>query len=189
MAHTRSPRLLVALCVALCALVALPATSSAARKGGLQCSNTEVTPTAGNLAIVRAAVLCLHNRERAARQLPRLRQHSKLRRAAAGHSADMVAAHYFSHDAPDGSDMVERILRAGFAQGAGWSLGENIAWASGSLATAAQIHRAWMSSPGHRSNILRREFRSIGIGIAIGAPVDTDGLDGATYTTDFGVRR
>jgi uncharacterized protein YkwD len=46
-----------------------------------------------------------------------------------------------------------------------------------------------MRSPGHKSNILRRQFREIGIGIAIGAPVDMGGLDGATYTADFGVRR
>jgi len=189
MVHAKAPRLLAALCVALCALVALPSVSSAARKRVLPCANTDVAPNPGNLATVRAAVLCLHNRERAARHLPRLRQHTKLRRAAEGHSADMVAAHYFSHDAPDGTDMVERILRAGFARGAGWSLGENIAWGSGKLATAAEIHRAWMGSPGHRANILRREFRAIGIGIAIGAPVATDGLDGATYTADFGVRR
>ena len=46
-----------------------------------------------------------------------------------------------------------------------------------------------MSSPGHKANILRRQFREIGIGIALGAPVDAGGLDGATYTADFGVRR
>ena len=27
-----------------------------------------------------------------------------------------------------------------------------------------------MTSPGHKANILRRQFREIGIGIAIGAP-------------------
>ena len=46
-----------------------------------------------------------------------------------------------------------------------------------------------MDSPGHRANILRRQFREIGIGIALGAPVGAGGLHGATYTADFGVRR
>jgi uncharacterized protein YkwD len=46
-----------------------------------------------------------------------------------------------------------------------------------------------MRSPGHKANILRRQFREIGIGIALGAPEDVDGQPGATYTADFGVRR
>jgi uncharacterized protein YkwD len=46
--------------------------------------------------------------------------------------------------------------------------------------------RAWMDSPGHRTNILNRRFRDIGIGIVVGTP---SGPGGATYTTDFGTRR
>ena len=33
-----------------------------------------------------------------------------------------------------------------------------------------------MPSPGHKANILRRQFREIGIGIAVGAPADAGGL-------------
>ena len=47
-----------------------------------------------------------------------------------------------------------------------------------------------MESPGHRANILRAEFREIGIGIAHGVPPTLlPGERGATYTTDFGSRR
>jgi uncharacterized protein YkwD len=84
--------------------------------------------------------------------------------------------------------MAARILRTGYARNQGWSLGENIAWGTGDLGTAGSIQRAWMESPGHRANILRPQFREIGIGIAVGAPVP-GGDEGATYTTDFGVRR
>ena len=76
-------------------------------------------------------MLCLHNRERAARGLPPLRENAKLRRAAEGHSADMVEQSYFSHDSPGGADMADRILRTGYARDQGWSLGENIAWGTG----------------------------------------------------------
>jgi uncharacterized protein YkwD len=182
-----SPRLLLAAVLALCALLTLPAASQAKRKSA--CANANVAPTAANLEVVRAAVLCLHNRERAARRLPRLVEHAALRTAAERHSSHMVDARFFSHDAPGGSDMTDRILGAGYARGQGWSLGENIAWGTGPLATAAGIHRAWMRSPGHKANILRRQFREIGIGIALGAPVPDGGHDGATYTADFGVRR
>jgi uncharacterized protein YkwD len=203
MVHAKAPRLLVpadavgrvlvALCAVLCALLALPAVGSAgsgARKSkATACANTDLVPDAANVATVRAAVLCLHNRERDARELPPLRENAKLRQAAEGHSENMVRQSFFSHDSPDGVDMADRILRTGYAREQGWSLGENIAWGTGDLATAAEIHRAWMRSPGHKANILRRAFREIGIGISIGAPVDTGRLDGATYTADFGVRR
>jgi uncharacterized protein YkwD len=193
MAHAKSPRLVVALCAALCALLVLPAAGSAASGASkakrAECANTELVPDAANVATVRAAVLCLHNRERSARGLAPLKEHAKLREAAEEHSVNMVEGSFFSHDSPGGADMADRILGTGYARNQGWSLGENIAWGTGDLATAAEIHRAWMRSPGHKSNILRRQFREIGIGIAIGAPVDTGGLDGATYTADFGVRR
>jgi uncharacterized protein YkwD len=200
MVHADTSRLLVALCIALCGLIALPAASNAAGKRWTQCAHTDVVPHAGNVAVVRAAVLCLHNRERSSRGLPALKQHAKLRRAAERHSQDMVARGFFSHESRDGSDIAERILGTGYARGAGWSLGENIAWAMDDLASAAEIHRAWMRSPGHKANILRPQFREVGIGIALGAPLprpaassplrsDTDDLDGATYTADFGVRR
>jgi uncharacterized protein YkwD len=195
MLRVQAPRLLL-VAVAALLLLALPASATAAKDGGKrkaktaqQCANIDVVPTEGNLDDVRAAVLCLHNRDRSARGLPSLRENAKLRAAAADHSGDMVARQYFSHDAPDGDDMVDRVLRTGYARGAGyWSLGENIAYGTDELATAARIHRAWMRSPGHRANILRRRFREIGIGIALGAPI-AHGLTGATYTADFGLRR
>jgi uncharacterized protein YkwD len=140
---------------------------------------------------VRSAVLCLHNAERARHGLPRLSENARLRRAAERHSSHMVDAHFFDHTSPSGTTMLDRIRRTGYTSGArGWSLGENIAWGSGRLATAAQIQRAWMKSPGHRANILKRSFRQIGIGIETGLPVRLSASQsGATYTTDFGYRR
>ena len=187
-----SRRLALALVLAACAVVVLPAAaadSAGKRERRAECADTGLQPARGNLREVRAAVLCLHNRERAAHGLPPLRENAKLRRAANRHSGDMVARGFFAHDSPSGAGMADRILRTGYARGRSWSLGENIAWGTGHLATAAEIQRAWMNSPGHRDNILRREFREIGIGIAVGAPVDARGLDGATYTADFGARR
>jgi uncharacterized protein YkwD len=52
--------------------------------------------------------------------------------------------------------------------------------------TPAAMVDAWMHSPGHRLNLLHRSFRDVGIGIVAGTPT---GGGGATYTTDFGVRR
>jgi len=46
-----------------------------------------------------------------------------------------------------------------------------------------------MNSAGHKHNILTGRFTEVGIGIAPGAPVDLpEGMNAATYTTDFGMR-
>ena len=155
------------------------------------CANTNLKPTRANLELVRSAVLCLHNRDRARHGLPRLRENPLLRRAAERHTGDMISERFFDHTSPSGSTMVGRVRRTGYTKRArSWALGENIAWGSGSFATAAQIHRSWMKSPGHRANILQRSFREIGIGIESGLPVRLSAAQsGATYTTDFGFRR
>jgi uncharacterized protein YkwD len=175
----------------LAGLIALVALLAPASVQAQSCANVDVKPNSANLEVVRTAVLCLHNAERAGHRLPKLRENPRLRRAAERHSSHMVGAHFFDHTSPTGTTMVDRIRRTGYTSGArGWSLGENIAWGSGRLATAAQIQRAWMKSPGHRSNILRRSFREIGIGIETGLPVRVSASQpGATYTTDFGYRR
>jgi len=163
----------------LAAALLLPAGADAAT-----CANASAIPAVANSAQVRDSTLCLLNAERRARGLPALRNNAKLRLAATRHSQDMVNRRYFDHTAPGGVSMVTRVRRTGYTKAAGsWALGENIAWGSGSLSTPARIVRAWMHSSGHRANILDREFREIGIGIAVGTPED---LDGATYTTDFG---
>jgi uncharacterized protein YkwD len=153
-----------------------------------ECENTDVVPTAGNAGVVRAAILCLHNQIRAGRGLPLLRENAKLRRAASGHSEDMVDRGFFDHTTPGGSTFIDRIMATRYAsRRVAWSLGENLAWGTGTLATPREIMKAWMNSPAHRANVVKRAYREIGIGIEIGTP--TAGDEGATYTADFGVVR
>jgi uncharacterized protein YkwD len=160
----------------------------AARTAQDGCENADVQPAEGNLAAIRDAVLCLHNEIRARHDLPLLRENLRLRRAAAGHSEDMIARHYFEHTAPGGLTMVDRILRARYARSdQGWAFGENLAWGTGRLGTPRGVMQAWMESPGHRANVLRRSYRELGIGVVTGIP--SGGDSGATYTADFGVRR
>jgi uncharacterized protein YkwD len=188
----RSARLVPAVALLLCAVLVGPAFAATRPRTAraAACANADVVPASGNLDLVRAAILCLNNEERGARGLPALKENSRLRQAAAGHSGDMVAHRYFAHDAPDGADFVDRIVRAGYVRrDQGSWLGENIAWGTGAKATATEIHGAWMASPSHRANILRRSFREIGIGIALGNPVVSPSDAGATYTADFGLRR
>src|SRR3954452_23721317 len=151
------------------------------------CQNTDVLPTAANLDLVRAAVLCLHNQVRAQNGLPALKENAKLRKAAVGHSADMVGEGYFDHSSTNGDSFVDRIIDAGYAKrNDGWSLGENLAWGTGDLSSAQGIMDAWMNSAGHKANILKKAYKEVGIGIKLGVPSD-EGV-GATITTDFGVK-
>jgi len=157
-------------------------------RAAAECPDADLDPDATNLGRIRTAILCLHNQIRAERGLPTLRTNKRLRKAAVGHSRDMVTNDYFEHTTPSGVTMVDRILRAHYVRAdRGWSLGENLAWGTGSYATPRGAVDAWMNSEGHRENILRRAYREVGIGVVIGVP-STDGI-GATYTLDFGVRR
>ena len=152
-----------------------------------ECANANLMPTADNLDLIRAAVLCLHNQIRASKGLPALKDNAKLRAAAAGHSADMVGEGYFDHTDPDGDTFVDRILGAKYAkQTDGWTLGENLAWGTGDLSTPAGVMNAWMNSAGHKANILKRGYKEIGVGIKLGVPSD-EGV-GATITADFGTK-
>ena len=86
--------------------------------------------------------------------------------AARAHSADMLNRHYFSHTDPEGRSVKER-LPANLAIRA-W--GENIWTGRGydprQIQHLAQtIMSGWMSSPGHRSNILSPEYTHLGMGV------------------------
>jgi uncharacterized protein YkwD len=182
MSAPRVLRPLLAL-AAVSASLAMPASAAAA-----DCAGQDLQPSAANLAQAEAATLCLVNAERSARGLPALRSQAQLRTAAVKHSADMVDQGYFSHDSLDGRDFTDRIDETGYIPTRGrWHVGENIGWGGGELGSPLLMMRGWMNSPAHRDNLLDRNFREIGIGIAAGAPATTP-FAGATYTTDFGAR-
>ena len=159
-----------------------------ARAAQQDCENAEASPSGVGESALRAAILCLHNQIRAERNLPLLRENSRLRRAASAHASDMVSRGFFEHTTPDGVTMVERIMATRYASPrVGWAIGENLAWGTGSLATPRAIMKAWMDSAGHRANVVKRTYREIGIGVVTGVPSDRGA--GATYTADFGVVR
>jgi uncharacterized protein YkwD len=189
MTNRRLRRALGALPLALA--LSLPAAAiapGAALAAPGACAAANASPADAGAAQLEHTVLCLLNRERASRGLRRLRANNKLDRAARGHSRHMVRAKFFSHDSPSGADVMTRVKRRGYRSARGLMVGENIAWGSGSYATPAEIVDGWMHSPGHRANILRREFVEIGVGVALGAPRTVNGMPAATYTTDFGRR-
>ncbi|MGA7758639.1 MAG: CAP domain-containing protein [Ilumatobacteraceae bacterium] len=108
------------------------------------------------------AVFDLVNAERAARGLAPMTYDTKLELAAQRHSDDQARSERMSHTGSDGSTMVQRIDRVGFA----WrSAAENVAYGYG---TPAAVMAGWMNSDGHRRNILSSNTH-IGVGLAYGA--------------------
>lgn len=101
--------------------------------------------------------------------VPPLTWETCLRDVGRAHSADMLARHYFSHNSPEGSTPDQRI-RAGCRLNNITMTGENIWMGTNQRGDTRQLARhvvdSWMSSPGHRSNLLRPEFTDIGIGVA-----------------------
>ena len=151
------------------------------------CPNTGLVPDAGNLELIRGALACLHDQVRSQHGLGTLAFNGALVAAAAAHTDDMVARGYFEHNTPDGGTFDQRILSAGYARpGDGWSLGENLIWADGDLATPAALMTSWMDSEGHRENILKPAYRELGLAVRLGTPTGEAG--GVTVSAEFGAR-
>ncbi|MFE6337925.1 CAP domain-containing protein [Streptomyces sp. NPDC057798] len=123
--------------------------------------------TAAELARTATRVVELTNRERAGAGLAPLAVDPVLTTAAQAHSADMVARAFYSHTCPDGSRPWDRAAAAGSRRR---SIGENIACGQRS---PAEVVQGWMNSPGHRANILKRDFTHIGVGFAGGGEAGT----------------
>jgi uncharacterized protein YkwD len=173
--------------VLLTAAIGTLALAAPAGARAADCPGADATPAEQGIRAASRATLCLLNAERSAKGLPALAANAVLARASQGYSELMLAKRFFAHETPRGADLVTRLGRAGYITDDlnDWSAGENLAWAEGSLATPRSVMTAWMGSPGHRANILSRDYAEVGVGIALGTP--TEGL-GATYTTDFGRR-
>jgi len=120
-----------------------------------------VAPSAfgGGRTSAQASLLRAVNAARAAHGLRPLRLDAALDRAAGAHSAEMLRGNDFSH-----GDFAGRMASFHLAG----SLGENLAWATGSAANARLIVHMWLTSAEHRANLLRPSFHRIGLGLARG---------------------
>jgi len=122
-----------------------------------------------------ATVQCLVNRVRASHGLPRVRVVVTLSQSANLRAQAIVRCRQFSHT-PCGQSFTAPFRAAGYARGR-YSVGENLAWASGA-ASPEQAVRIWLASPAHRRILLTRSWRDLGVAI-----VGANGLFGAGATT------
>ena len=117
-------------------------------------------------------MLDLVNQERVAAGLSPLQPDPELTEVARKHSSDMFARGYFAHDTPEGLSPFDRMREAKVQFS---TAGENLALAP----TIPVAHNGLMNSPGHRANILRREFGRVGIGVMDG------GMRGLMVSQEF----
>lgn len=153
------------------------------------CQSSNLRPTSEDLERIRAAILCLVNRERTARGESALHIDRHLAQAAQAHTESMASGNYFDHAGPGGQTPLDRMRAAGYIYNShiGYDVGENIAWGTGSLGTPSAIVAAWMASPGHRANILDPRYRDTAIGVSPHPPRSlAHGHPGGVYTQDFG---
>ncbi|EPD53309.1 CAP domain-containing protein [Paenisporosarcina sp. FSL H8-0542] len=128
-------------------------------KPASQSTPTPTPPTTASSALsaYEQQVVTLVNQERAKVSLPALKVDAKLSEVAGIKSQDMKNLNTMSHDGTYGSpfDMMKHF-------GVTYkSAGENIAQGQ---TTPAEVMKAWMNSPGHKANILSKNFTHIGVG-------------------------
>ena len=179
-----SPARLVLVATLACVLAALSAGVGGASAAAKPARTVSTANPLEELVFVQL------NGVRRAHGLAPLRRSSPLAAAADVHSRAMAVHGFFAHESRDGSTFWKRVKRFyGSAGYRSWSVGENLLWASPDL-SAARAVKLWMSSPGHRKNILTARWREIGLSAitVAGAPGVFGGRDVVIITTDFGAR-
>jgi uncharacterized protein YkwD len=153
------------------------------------CPDTNVQVTGLGQDAMESSIGCLINEERAAYRVPPVQPNAALRQAALSHSTEMVNLSYFEHTSPVGVTFVQRINDTGYTRGArSWEVGENLVWGTGVLSTPQSLVTSWMNSPPHRENLLRSQFREIGIAAVAGTPKSRLDLTGVTVSSEYGYR-
>lgn len=101
-------------------------------------------------------VINLVNQERAKEGLPALTFDAGIEKAALVRAKETEKS--FSHTRPDGRGFSTALTEAGVTFR---EAGENIAYGQ---KTPQQVMEGWMNSPGHRANIMNKNYTKIGVG-------------------------
>jgi uncharacterized protein YkwD len=186
----RPPRILLLLCCAALAGAAVPGARSADDPyAALLAPSGRCGVAADQLSLDQAAaqqaMTCLTNYARTQSGLVPLQPNSALNDAGQAKLAADLSCAEFSHS-PCGRPFTA-VFETYVAGATSYAVGENIAWGTGSYGTPRQTMLNWLHSTGHRENILRADYRELGIGYL--ADQTFQGYAGATlWSQEFGVR-
>jgi uncharacterized protein YkwD len=191
--YQHSRLLLFTLCVALAVICesATPATSRSIAQAANGDTIIYLPQIATAPSTVAQQVVELVNQQRISNGCQPFNISPELSAAAQAHSQDMALNDFVSHTGSDGASIGQRLTRAGYD----WRLAaENIA---AGQSTPASVVASWMSSAGHRANILNCSLRDIGVGYYYQADDQanvrlSNGKTGGPFrhywTQDFGLR-
>lgn len=155
-------------------LLAAALTSSASASLAASDSSFAGHYTTASLSAQEQTAGNLLNSDRARYGLAPLVIDPELCRIARIKSRDMLNNQYFAHTSPTYGDVRSMLRQFGYAYTAA---GENIAH----HATVEKAQAAFLSSPGHRRNIMNEAYTKVGLGTAIDAK-------GYVYLTQIFVR-
>jgi len=142
--------------------------------GRVTSGSTTQQQTRGNLAGGELQIHYLVNNERRRKGLSDLYWDNGLAAMARAFSRQMARESFFSHYDRNGKSVVDRARQSNII---GWNkIAENLFYCDGYDQFDSVAVRGWMSSSGHRRNILDRQFNETGIGVA-------QTRDGRTYIT------
>lgn len=119
-----------------------------------------VSASSSDLAVT--SLLDKHNDERKQFNLPALKFNPVLAISAQRKAQAMLASNCWSHYCPDGKEPWDFFHDAGYAY---FVAGENLAEG---FYDVEDVMTAWMNSPTHRDNILRKDYEEVGFGIVQG---------------------
>jgi uncharacterized protein YkwD len=174
---------LTAIVLGFAAPVASPQNADPAALAAVASSCAGATTAAGDPQSRRDAMLCGVNLVRRTYGLGAVRGSGVLNRSAYL-KARAVRRCGFSHT-PCGMSFTRTFQSAGYLPAR--AFGENLAWGTGDLGSPVQTLSAWLRSPPHRANMLRRGWRDLGIAIQQGRMFGREGV--SLWVMQFGRRR
>ncbi|MGV3620126.1 MAG: CAP domain-containing protein [Archangium sp.] len=127
--------------------------------GAVKASADEVLPEPGTDDAARAALLVRTNALRLQHGAQPLQMDASLQSVAQLWAERLAREGFFSHVAPDGSTLRDRLTESGYRFA---TAGENLGLSTGALAAHFGIEH----SPGHRNNLLEAHHRRVGFGLA-----------------------
>jgi uncharacterized YkwD family protein/spore coat assembly protein SafA len=133
-------------------------------------------PNLAEVKTIEKQVAIMVNTERGKLGLAPLKLNWQLSRVARYKSQDMIDKKYFSHQSPTYGSPFVMMKNFGIRFSAA---GENIAYGQ---RTATEVMKGWMNSPGHKANILSKNYTEIGVGLAKKS-------DGTLYWTQMFIGR
>lgn len=137
-------------------------TGGSSTEGNSGGSNNNTTTTNTNLTADELEVFNLINKQRTNNGLSELKIDSEVQNVVRVKTRDMVDNNYFSHNSPTYGSPFDMLKSFKVSYN---TAGENIA---GNSSNTAAVN-AWMSSSGHKANILNSSFNYTGVGVVNGS--------------------